>query len=388
MQGWSLGWLVNQLGLMLFHSSIRKDMARSFWTSWMVLFTIVMTLMLIRTLGLASEGQFDPESLYLALGYSAVGRMPTVLAIALFIAVISAMSRMYQDSEMVIWHNSGVGLFSFIAPVFRFAWPVLLSVAALQWFVWPWSNQQLDELKVRFESRGDLERVAPGQFRESASGEQVFFMDKDAAVGVDGNNIFVSSNTAKGSSVIAAQSAKVITRDGGQYIELIQGQQLTKAKDGNNSRIIDFERHGTRTDDEVKLGSTQTSRSTPSWDLLQNPTPHAKGELTWRIGMALASVNFVLLAVAAAKVNNRSSRGMNLAFALLTSLVYLNLLSIGQGWVVTQKISALSLIAGLHGGVSALCVLWLYASHVQFSLVHWLRTALIPQRAGRTTAQP
>ena len=373
---------------MLFHSSIRKDMARSFWTSWMVLFTIVMTLMLIRTLGLASEGQFDPESLYLALGYSAVGRMPTILAIALFIAVISAMSRMYQDSEMVIWHNSGVGLLSFIAPVFRFAWPVLLSVAALQWFVWPWSNQQLDELKVRFESRGDLERVAPGQFRESASGEQVFFMDKDAAAGVDGNNIFVSSNTAKSSSVIAAQSAVIVNRDGGQYVELIKGQQLTKTKDGQSTRITDFERHGTRTDDEVALGATQTSRSTPSWDLLQSASPHARGELTWRIGMALASVNFVLLALAAAKVNTRSSRGMNLAFALLTSQVYLNLLSLGQGWVVTQKVSALALTVGLHGSVFALCMLWLYASHVQFSLLHWLRSTLMPQPTTRTQATP
>ena len=46
---------------MLFHSSLRRDLARSFWTSWVVLFTIVMTLMLIRTLGLASQGELDPE---------------------------------------------------------------------------------------------------------------------------------------------------------------------------------------------------------------------------------------------------------------------------------------------------------------------------------------
>ena len=371
---------------MLFHSSIRKDMARSFWTSWVVLFTIVMTLMLIRTLGLAADGQFDPESLYLALGYSAVGRMPTVLAIALFIAVVSAMSRIYQDSEMVIWLTSGVGLLSFVKPVFRFAWPILLAIAALQWFVWPWSNQQLDELKVRFESRGDLERVAPGQFRESASGEQVFFMDKDAGVGVDGSNIFVSSNNAKGASVIAAQSARIINRDGGQYVELSSGQQLTKAKDGQTSRIIEFERHGTRTDDEVRLGTVQTAKSTPSWELFQNPSPHASGELSWRLGMAFASVNFVLLALAVAKVNTRSSRGMSLAFALLTSQVYLNLLSVGKGWVVTQKVSALGLMLGLHGGVFVLCLLWLYARHVQFDLWHWLRHALIPARKSRVSA--
>ncbi len=113
---------------MLFHSSIRKDLARSFWTSWVVLFTIVMTLMLIRTLGLASEGELDPESLTLALAYSALGRMPLILSVALFIAVVSTMSRMYRDSEMVIWFNSGAGIFQFIAPAFRFAWPILIAM--------------------------------------------------------------------------------------------------------------------------------------------------------------------------------------------------------------------------------------------------------------------
>ena len=57
----------------------------------MVLFTIVMTLMLIRTLGLASEGELDRESLTLALAYSALGRMPLILCVALLIAVVSTM---------------------------------------------------------------------------------------------------------------------------------------------------------------------------------------------------------------------------------------------------------------------------------------------------------
>ena len=38
---------------MLFHSSIRKELARSFGATLLVLFTIVVTMMLIRTLGLA-----------------------------------------------------------------------------------------------------------------------------------------------------------------------------------------------------------------------------------------------------------------------------------------------------------------------------------------------
>ena len=52
----------------------------------------------------------------------------------------------------------------------------MLVVSLLVLVVWPWSNQQISELKERFERRGDLERVSPGQFQESASGLRVFFV--------------------------------------------------------------------------------------------------------------------------------------------------------------------------------------------------------------------
>ena len=44
---------------MLFHSSLRKELARSFGATLVVLVTIVMTMMLIRTLGLASRGSVE-----------------------------------------------------------------------------------------------------------------------------------------------------------------------------------------------------------------------------------------------------------------------------------------------------------------------------------------
>ena len=45
---------------MLFHSSIRKELARSFGATLVVLITVVMTMTLIRTLGEAGRGVFNP----------------------------------------------------------------------------------------------------------------------------------------------------------------------------------------------------------------------------------------------------------------------------------------------------------------------------------------
>src|SRR5665647_1886268 len=164
--------------LMQFHSSIRKELARSFGATLIVLTTVVMTMTLIRTLGQASRGSFNPSDVVLVMGYTVLAYMPTILTMSLFIGIIGTLSRMYRDSEMVIWFTSGRGLSALLRPLFRFAWPVLLVVTALALLVLPWSNQRIENLKVQYEKRGDIERIEPGQFQESAGGKRVFFCGK------------------------------------------------------------------------------------------------------------------------------------------------------------------------------------------------------------------
>ena len=116
---------------MLFHSSIRKELARSFGATLIVLLTIVMTMMLIRTLSQASSGSVNPAEISLVMGYTMMGHLPTVLTMSLFISVVGTLSRMYLESEMVIWLISGRGLRSLLTPILRFAWPVLIGVGVL-----------------------------------------------------------------------------------------------------------------------------------------------------------------------------------------------------------------------------------------------------------------
>jgi lipopolysaccharide export system permease protein len=47
-------------------------------------------------------------------------------------------------------------------------------------------------MRERYEWRSDIERVAPGEFRESA-GRPVFFIDKDARDSATASNVFISS---------------------------------------------------------------------------------------------------------------------------------------------------------------------------------------------------
>ena len=150
---------------MLFDSSIRRELARSFGATLVVLVTVVMTMMLIRTLGQASRGSVNPSDVMLVMGFTVLGQLPIILSLSLFVAVVGVLSRMYRDSEMVIWFSSGQGLMSLLRPLLRFAWPVMAVIAILSLGVWPWANAQIQELKTRYEQRSDIDRIAPGEWR-------------------------------------------------------------------------------------------------------------------------------------------------------------------------------------------------------------------------------
>jgi len=83
--------------MMLFDSTLRKDLARSFGATLIVLLTIVLTMFLIRTLGQAALGRVAPQDVVLLLGYVALGHLPTMLALSVFIAVVATLGRMYRD---------------------------------------------------------------------------------------------------------------------------------------------------------------------------------------------------------------------------------------------------------------------------------------------------
>ena len=53
------------------------------------------------------------------------------LALALFVSVVATLSRIWRDSEMVVWQTAGLPQWRFLRPLLRMAWPVVALVAAL-----------------------------------------------------------------------------------------------------------------------------------------------------------------------------------------------------------------------------------------------------------------
>lgn len=346
---------------MLFDSTLRKDLARTFGATLVVLLTIVLTMMLIRTIGQAALGRVAPQDVLLLLGYLALGQLPTMLALSMFIAVVATLSRMYRDSEMAIWFASGVGLTRFVRPVLSTSWPMLTVVLLLSLFVWPWVNQRSVELRERFEQRSDLSRVAPGQFQSSRDGSRVFFIERDPKDSSSARNVFILSNTADTESVTTAQSGRIAIEGNDRYVLLDRGQRNeTNARTGEKT-VARFEGYRILAGERALAGTGQLPpKARPTLELIRTPTPPFLGELVWRLGLVLGGANLLLLGIGLSETNPRHLSNWNLLFALLAFVVYYNIINLSQAWVAGGRLGMGTALFAAHGGAFALAMFLLW----------------------------
>ncbi len=346
---------------MLFDTTVRKELARGFGATLVVILTIVLTMFLIRTVGQAASGVVAPQDVVLLLGFVALQHLPTMLALSLFIAIVLTLGRMYRDSEMAIWFASGLGLGAFVRPVLRMSWPVLLVVALLLLFVWPWGNRSSVELRERYQQRSDLSRVTPGVFQSSSDGRRVFFVERESTDGVNARNVFILSRQDHSESVTSARAGRLEANGEQRYLVLEKGQRNDVDLRSGERNLSSFDNYRVLASDRAaRAAENRPPRTLPTLDLINQPSPRNLGELAWRLGLLFATANLLLLGIGLAATNPRRASNWNLLFALLAFFIYYNLVNLSQSWIGSERVGAASAMLVLHGGAFALAMALLW----------------------------
>ena len=346
---------------MLFDSTLRRELARNFGGTLVVILTIVLTIMFIRTLGQAAVGNVSPQDVMLLLAYIGLGHLPTMLALSLFIAIVATLSRMYRGSEMTIWFASGISLNRFLRPVLRTSWPVLLVIALLALFAWPWQNRRSAELKAEYDRRSDLSRIAPGQFQTSGDGQRTFFFEGSASDAATGHNVLIVTSKGGVESVTTAKSGHIEADGDGRFIVLDKGQRNEQNTQSGEKTLSRFQTYRSLAGDRVAAATGgQAPRALSTGDLLANPTAVNLGELVWRLGLVFAGANVMLLGVGMSASNPRHASNWNLLFALLGFFAYYNFINLSQSWVASGRTSLAAALLLTHGGAFALGVMLLW----------------------------
>ncbi len=296
--------------------------------------------MLIKILGQAAGGKVASADVIALIGFTSLGYLPVLLILTGFISVLWAVTRSYQDSEMVVWFASGVSLLSWIRPVAFFGLPVIVLTALLTFFGTPWANRQSAELKQRYEKRDDIAKVSPGKFQESASSDRIFFVESVAGDLGKVQNIFVNTiNNGRSSVIVAKEGSIEIDKNGDKFVVMSKGRRYDGLPTERDFQMMQFDRYGILTEPQTKsLSEDKSAKSMTMMELLENQSSsYNQGELLWRVSLPLMGIVLMFLAVPLGFVNPRVGRSANLIIALLLVVVYLNMINIMQASVVQGR---------------------------------------------------
>jgi lipopolysaccharide export system permease protein len=362
---------------MIFKQALRRELSFTTGGVFLVLVTIMVTTLVIRILGFAANGAVNPEDALVLIALATLGYLAVLLTVSLFVATLVVLVRWYKDSEMIVWFASGLSIASLIRPILQFATPLIIVIALLALFVWPWANRESTLISQRFQQRDDVSMVSAGQFKESAKAERVFFIEELDVDKSEVKNIFVADSKNGRLSIAVSSTGYIQNSEGGEKsIVLHNGRRYEGQPTQPDFRILEFDEYSTKIRSKESLAPAPRDREKTISELLNDPSPTAvnpnRAELLWRIGLPLMALGLVLIAIPLAYVNPRLGNYTAMFYAVLIYLIYSNLLNLTQNFVSQGKVSVFMAIWPIHL-LALLIATALIRNRINPSLKWWRR---------------
>lgn len=359
---------------MLYRRTLTREMGLTTGAVLMVLVAISLVVLFIRLLGDVARGKLANEAVFTFLGFSLLHFLPVLMTIALFAGVLLPLSRIWRDSEMVIWFNAGLSLTQWMRPVLAFSVPFSMVILLLTLVLNPWAQIKKSEYRQDLGSRSESALIAPGMFAESGAGQRVYYVESLNPLTGIVRNVFMQSR-------IDGQLGLVVAREG-NHTELPDGSRYLVFKDGRryegtpgqlDYRIVQFERYWMRLD-PAPVGSRETTvRQARVKELLADATPTGRAELLWRLGVPLSALILSVMAIPLSFVNTRARRSYGLVVALLLYFLYNNMLSLSQAWVAQDKLNPWTGMVASHL-LMLLAVVAMFYLRMRQSPLRWKRS--------------
>ncbi len=324
------------MGLLL--RILDRYILREVVVSWLsvsgVLLAIMLTDQVARVLERAAESQFPRGVVFELILLGAVQKLPLVIPVALLLAIVLALGRLYHDSEMTAAQACGAGSRSVMLPVMGFTALLTALLAVLSLHVAPGATNRMLEMRSEAMRAGQFAPISPGKFSVFGGGGTVVYAqsaDKDGTL----RRVFVQRSRGAQLEIALAQRATHAYSEGGdlQVITLFDGERYEGIPGERKFRIVHFAentipvRLPPLADGALQLGGVPTAVLAASNDPLQ------RAEFHWRLAVPIMGVIMALIGVPLARLRPRQGRYARVALAILVFYLYIQLAIAGRFWL-------------------------------------------------------
>ncbi len=339
-----------------------KELAQTFAAVSIVLLVVIVGKSFVDLLSKVISGKLPSEVVFTMLGLGILKSAIVLVPFALLITIMLVVGRYYRDSEIYAIKAGGIGSLE----LFRYASLIVVPVIVILFFLsinlTPWTEQQIEKIKLQAKGLTDIYGLTPGQFIESKQGNWVVFVEEADKESGKVKNIFISDRREGKVAIETAEYAeqKNLPDLGGEALILNQGQRYQGIPGEGGFTILKFEQHAVRIPDfDLKL-DTNDPEFKPTSELMQSNLLADIAEFQWRISVPIAAILLTLLAFPLSVTSPRQGRFAKLGIAIVIYLIYANLLILMETWVADGKFPAMPGMLTIHAGMLMLIIVLMW----------------------------
>jgi lipopolysaccharide export system permease protein len=335
---------------------ISLELAKTLISILLVLVVIIVSRKFLNILAKAIEGEVSGDTLFELLYLKTLAATTILLPPSIFMAILTAIGRMYRDQEMTILAAGGMGAKRLYRALSWMVVPLFLLSTYLALVVLPWTEQQAQALMKRDEQSADIRGIKAGRFNEFSAGDVVLYaedMDKDNIM----HHIFVQSRHHQDTGVVIAATGHLQKNEMGEDFVVLNDGQRYQGIPGNLDYVISqFKEYGVRIGGPEEESAALKREAADSLELWRGRSPKELAELQKRLSVPLGVAFLTLLAVPLARIAPRRGPYGNVFTAFLIYVIYENAQKISQGMLMEGKIPPWLGYVMIYGLL--LCIIW------------------------------
>ena len=283
-------------------------------------------------LAAAAAGSIPSDLILAMLVMKMNAMLPQLMPAALLLSVILAMSRLIHDRELTVISSAGINERFTILSILKFSLLFSFIVFFFSFYLAPWAEGQVIELKTRAEVESDIVGITAGQFKELNKGDKVVYVQKLSNKKDLMTDVFLQIRLNKNLGVLNSKSAQYIIKEetGSRYVIFENGRRYVGQPGMQDYEITRYSKYGVLLEQGDTAYINRQLESIPTSELWGSSLSIHQAEIQWRLSFVIASLMLPMFAFALSRFSISESRYASIFVAVLIYLIYGNLLGLSK----------------------------------------------------------
>lgn len=310
-----------------------QEIAKPFIFMTAVLLVLLIATEISDTLTKVLTGQFSDNAIWVVVLYQIPILATEILPASYFLACLTTLHRLSQDSERSVFHAVGISDFTILKRLLiATALPVMLLSLALQHYITPVSNERLEAFITSQKNRPITDIVQANSFLNLNNINTTFYADKNDSASEQLKDVFTIQKNDSQFTITTASTVRTREATDNQYFIFESGEQTNFSFNTNTAiQIQEFDLMNVKIENSENSKPWQRRNAITSFNLVKSDKRADQVVVIDRFITALYIPLFCIWGVALTKFKPRSARvgamALGIGFYILTGFSYRTLMS-------------------------------------------------------------